>query len=101
MDQKSAAEQLRKAKEATGRALFESGNWRTALEDGDADSSDEEEEEDDAGDGAFNLERMRRETEALREKKEEERLSKLHGERVGGTSTVPPEEPEPQAEGGT
>ncbi len=67
LDKKAAEEQLRKAKEATGRAMFESGNWR----------NDEDEEEED--DSAWNLENLRRETEALRTKKEEERLAAMHG----------------------
>ncbi|KAL1839610.1 hypothetical protein VTJ49DRAFT_1313 [Mycothermus thermophilus] len=69
LDKKQAEEQLRKAKEATGRALFESGNWKM---------EDESEDEDDDSD-AWNLEKLRRETEALRIKKEEERLAALHG----------------------
>ena len=63
MDKKAAEEQARKAKENTGRALFESGNWR-----------DEDDSEDD-DDDAWNLEKLRRETEALRDRKEEERLN--------------------------
>ncbi|KAL2195800.1 hypothetical protein P885DRAFT_39265 [Corynascus similis CBS 632.67] len=68
LDKKAAEEQLRKAKEATGRALFESGNWRM-----------EEDESEDENDTAWNLEKLRQETEALRIKKEEERLAALHG----------------------
>lgn len=68
LDKKAAEEQAAKAKEATGRSLFESGNWR-----------DEDESSDDEDDGAWNLESMRRETEKLRERKEEERLARLHG----------------------
>lgn len=68
LDKKAAEEQLRKAKEATGRALFESGNWKM-----DEEESDEEDE------GALNLEKLRQETEALRIKREEERLAALHG----------------------
>lgn len=64
LDKKAAEEQLRKAKEATGRALFESGNWKM--------DDDDEEEEDDS---AWNLEKLRQETEALRNKREEERLA--------------------------
>lgn len=63
--------QARNAKEATGRAMFESGKWRTDADD--ADESSDEEEEDTA---AWNLEKLRQETEALRAKKEEERLAK-------------------------
>ncbi|ETS79576.1 hypothetical protein PFICI_09429 [Pestalotiopsis fici W106-1] len=66
MDKKAAEEQARKAKEATGRALFESGDWRFQEE--------EESSDDDDNDDAWNLEKMRNETEALRQKKEEERM---------------------------
>ncbi|AEO71428.1 e1c86e24-cc0b-45d4-b7d2-ff2fead2628c [Thermothielavioides terrestris] len=69
LDKKAAEEQLRKAKEATGRALFESGNWKMD-EDSDAESDDG---------GAWNLEKLRQETEALRIKREEERLAAMHG----------------------
>lgn len=69
LDKKAAEEQLRKAKEATGRALFESGNWK----------ADEDDTDDDEDDGVWNLEKMRQETEALRRKKEEERLAAVHG----------------------
>ncbi|KAI9375225.1 hypothetical protein BJX61DRAFT_181356 [Aspergillus egyptiacus] len=73
LDKKAAEEQARRAKEDTGRSLFESGNWRT---------EDSEEESDEEDDSAFNLAALRRETERIREQKEEERLSKLHGEQV-------------------
>ena len=73
LDKKAAEEQARQAKEATGRALFESGNWRTAT---DVDEDDGEE------DDTWNLLRMRQETEAMREKREEERLATLYGEGV-------------------
>jgi hypothetical protein len=66
LDKKAAEEQARQAKEATGRALFESGNWKA--------DEDESEDEDEA-DGNWNLDKLREETEALREKKEEERLA--------------------------
>ena len=70
LDKKAAEEQARKAKDATGRAMFESGKWEDS-------GDDEESDEDD--DGTWNLEAMRRETERLRQQKEEERLTKLHG----------------------
>jgi len=82
LDKKAAEEQAMKAKEATGRALFESGNWRTV---------DDSEEEDEGESDAWNLEKLRKETEALREKKEEERLASLYG-----TSVAPND-----ADGGT
>jgi hypothetical protein len=70
IDKKAAEEQAQKAKEATGRALFESGNWRFT-EEIDSDNPDEDDEDD----GVWNLEKMRRETEALRVKKEEDRIA--------------------------
>ena len=69
MDKKAAEDQARLAKEATGRALFEKGDWEAS---GDEDEeSDGEEDENDA----WNLEKLRQETEALREKKEAERIA--------------------------
>ena len=70
LDKKAAEEQAQKAKEATGKAMFESGDWK----DEDDESSEDEDEQ-----SAWNLEAMRRETERLRMKKEEERLAKLNG----------------------
>lgn len=69
MDKKAAEEQARRAKDSTGRALFESGKWK------DDDESDAESEDED---DPWNLEKLRRETEAIRQKKEEERLMVLH-----------------------
>jgi DRG Family Regulatory Proteins, Tma46 len=66
LDKKQAEEEARKAKEATGRAMFEAGDWQSSDED-----SDEEEDEK----AAWNLEAMRAETERLRLKREEERLA--------------------------
>jgi hypothetical protein len=68
MDKRQAEEQARVAKEATGRALFESGNWRFT------ETVDSDDEGDDEDDNVWNLEKMRKETEALWQKKEEERL---------------------------
>lgn len=67
LDKKAAEEEAKKMKEATGRAMFEKGGWE--------ESSDEE--GDDDGDGAWNLEALRRETEAARQRKEEDRLAAL------------------------
>lgn len=67
MDKKAAEDQARLAKEATGRAMFEKGDWK-------ADENEESEDEDDENDDAWNLEKLRQETEALREKKEAERI---------------------------
>ncbi|KAL1902151.1 Translation machinery-associated protein 46 [Ceratocystis pirilliformis] len=71
LDKKTAEEQAKKAREATGRALFESGGWRM---EGDVDPED-----DGADDDIWNLENLRRETEKLREKKEAERLALAAG----------------------
>ena len=71
LDKKAAEEEAQKMKEATGRAMFEKGDWQF--------SDSEEEDEDDERDGVWNLEAMRRETEALRQKREEERLAALVG----------------------
>lgn len=76
MDKRAAEDQARLAKEATGRSMFESGDWR------DDESSEEEEEDDDDDDGAWNLEDMRKETERLREQNEQDRLIKLNGGEV-------------------
>ncbi|PWY94196.1 translation machinery-associated protein 46 [Aspergillus sclerotioniger CBS 115572] len=72
LDKKAAEEQAQKAKETTGRTLFESGNWR----------AEDESESEDEDDGVWNLEALRRETEKIRERKEEERLAILSGNPV-------------------
>jgi len=74
LDKKAAEEEARKAKEATGRAMFESGDWK-----GSEDEESEDEEEDDDDDETWNLEAMRKETERLQREKEEKRLIALHG----------------------
>jgi len=84
LDKKAAEEQARVAREATGRALFESGNWRL-----DAEELDEDDDDDDA----WNMETLRRETEAQRDKREEERLALAHGYALPSANAV--EEPEP------
>lgn len=72
MDKKAAEEEAKKLKDATGRALFEQGDWEQ-------DSESESEDDDDEDAHAFNLEALRKETEALRQKKEDERLRELNG----------------------
>ena len=67
LDKKAAEEEANKLKEATGRALFEKGDWQV--------SGDEDDEGGD--DGAWNLQALRRETEAARQRREEERLAAL------------------------
>ncbi|APA15516.1 hypothetical protein SS1G_13466 [Sclerotinia sclerotiorum 1980 UF-70] len=83
MDKKAGEEQARLAKEATGRAMFEKGDWE---------ASGDEDDGDDDNDDAWNMEKMRRETEALREKKEAERLANLYG----GAATSSSNEAAPQ-----
>ena len=68
LDKKAAEEEAKMRKEATGRAMFEKGDWA-----GSDDDSDDE------GDGDWNLETMRRETEIARARKEEERLAAKMG----------------------
>lgn len=87
LDKKVAEEEAQKAKEATGRMLFESGDWRRDSEAED-ESEDDDDDSDDDQDGTWNLESMRRETERLRQEKEEERMAKLHG---GSAYVAPPE----------
>ncbi|RKF82008.1 Translation machinery-associated protein 46 [Golovinomyces cichoracearum] len=68
VNKKVAEEQARLAKEATGRALFEKGDWNVAPEESDDEDDD---------DNAWNVEQLRKETEKLREKEELERVSGL------------------------
>src|ERR1700712_1955787 len=65
MDKKAAEQQAQAAKEATGRAMFEKGDWN---------ASGDEDEDDDGEDETWSMEKLRQETEALRERKEAERL---------------------------
>jgi len=82
MDKKQAEEQARAAKEATGRAMFEKGDWEAS---GDEDDDDDGEDSD-----PFNLQKLRMETEALREKKEMERIAQYGGpaQPINGFSAV-------------
>ncbi len=66
MDKKAAEDQARLAKEATGRAMFEKGDWE---------ASGDEDDEDGEDDDSWNMEKLRQETEALQEKKEAERIA--------------------------
>ena len=72
MDKKDAESAALKAKEATGRALFESGNWKAESDD----DSDDDDSEDGTEDARWNLESMRKETERLRLIREDERLKR-------------------------
>lgn len=90
MDKKEAENQARLAKEATGRAMFEKGDW--AASGGEEDSEDDGEDD---GDDAWNMEKLRHETEALREQKEAERIAKAGGKPLSnGISHAEPDIPE-------
>lgn len=82
MDKKAAEDQARLAKEATGRAMFEKGDWNAS---GDEDESDDGGEDSD-DDDTWNMEKLRQETEALREKKEAERIAAGGGTATNGDS---------------
>lgn len=73
MDKKEAEEQAKRSKEESGRQLFEAGGF-------DADSDEEDDDQDDP----FNLDAMRRETERLRELREQERIEKQYAADGGG-----------------
>ncbi|KOS22310.1 Translation machinery-associated protein 46 [Escovopsis weberi] len=89
LDKKAAEEQARKAKDNTGRALFESGKWK--------DEADSEAEDDD-DDDVWNIQKLRKETEALQQRREEERLLSLHGGVLPPTETADAEGDEQEAE---
>ncbi|KKZ60986.1 hypothetical protein EMCG_04363 [[Emmonsia] crescens] len=76
LDKKAAEEEARKAKDASGRAMFESGDWN-ASEDESEDDDDDDDYNDDGDE--WNMDTLRKETERLREQSEEERISKLQG----------------------
>ena len=71
MDKKLAEKEAMEKKEATGRAMFEKGDWKLDID-------DEENAADDDND-AWNLEKLRQETEAMRERKEAERIAAAGG----------------------
>ncbi len=79
LDKKAAEDEARKAKEATGRAMFEQGDWEDSEEEEDSEDEDGEEGEDD-------WEALRRETERIRERDEEERIRGAGGN--GGVGEV-------------
>jgi len=84
LDKKAAEDEARAMKEATGRALFEQGGWEA----GDDDDADDDGSEGDDEDASW-MARMRKETEAARERKEEERIAKTWGvEALPGAQTV-------------
>ena len=63
LDKKEAEQAAQKAKDDTGRAMFEKGGWQDS------------EDEDDADDIGWNLSQLRLETEKARQRKEEERIA--------------------------
>ena len=74
LNKKLAEEEARKAKEATGRDMFERGDWQ-----GSEDESEEDDDDDEADSGVghaeWDLERLRLQTEEERARKEAERLA--------------------------
>ncbi|KAL8854350.1 MAG: hypothetical protein Q9221_000837 [Calogaya cf. arnoldii] len=79
-DKKQAEEEARMAKEATGRAMFEKGDWGSDDEDSEDEDGSDDGEEEGAGDDEWNMEEMRRETEKAREEEERERVRKTGGQ---------------------
>ena len=68
LDKKAAEQQAKEMKEATGRAMFEKGDWEAS-----------EDEDSDGEDDPWNMAALRRETEAARQRREEERLLRENG----------------------
>ncbi|KAI4122677.1 MAG: hypothetical protein LQ338_005675 [Usnochroma carphineum] len=100
LDKRAAEEEARMAKEATGRAMFEKGDWGSDDDSEDEDGSEEADEregerEDGGGEeeGAWDMEEMRRETERAKEEAERERIRGVGGQ-------VRMEEGEEDARGG-
>ncbi|KAL8840641.1 MAG: hypothetical protein Q9176_003754 [Flavoplaca citrina] len=80
-DKKQAEEEARMAKEATGRAMFEQGDWGSDSEDEeDGDDSGDGDDTVEEGDDGWDMEGMRRETEKVREEEEMERIRKTGGQ---------------------
>ena len=71
LSKRAAEDEARRAKEATGRAMFEAGGWEES-EDEESDDSGQED-----GDDAWNMEQMRKETENAKEAAERDRIKKL------------------------
>jgi hypothetical protein len=88
LDKKAAEEEAKRMKEATGRAMFERGDWQLS-----EDENEDDDEDDEANKAVWNLEALRRETEATRARREEERLAALAGfslgENTNGNGTGP------------
>lgn len=83
LDKKAAEEEAKRAKEATGRAMFEMGGWEESSEEEESDDDrDDEEDEEEEQDG-WDMEEMRRETERVKEEEERRRI-----EGVGGQASI-------------
>ncbi|KAI4112349.1 MAG: hypothetical protein LQ345_006489, partial [Seirophora villosa] len=76
LDKKAAEEEARVAKEATGRAMFEEGDWGSESEEEEEEDEDGEDqgEDDDDDAEAWDMARMRRETEQAKEEEERRRI---------------------------
>lgn len=74
LDKRAAEEEAKKMKEATGRAMFEKGDWQESDSEGESDDDESEDGGDGDGRHTWNLEALRRETEAARQRREELRL---------------------------
>jgi hypothetical protein len=90
LDKKAAEDEARKAKEATGRAMFEQGGWEEdSEEEGESgDDGGEGESEGDSGEEGWDVEGMRRETERVREEEERRRVEGLGGRAVAEENGV-------------
>ncbi|KAI9886317.1 MAG: hypothetical protein M1823_001875 [Watsoniomyces obsoletus] len=98
LDKKAAEEEARKARDATGREMFEKGDWMKFDDDDDGSGSDDDdsgEEEEGSGEGdeeeggLNDMDALRRETEEIREREERERIRDMEmgiqrGVGVGG-----------------
>ncbi|MCJ1463446.1 hypothetical protein MMC07_002053 [Pseudocyphellaria aurata] len=73
LDKKAAEEEARRAKEATGRAMFEKGGWEGS-DDEDEDEADRDDDDANEQGMGWDMESMRRETERIRDEKERARI---------------------------
>lgn len=82
LTKKAAEDEARKAKEATGRAMFESGDWKGSEDEDSEDESDDDDEQD-----AWNLQALRKETDDLRDQTEKTRITTLGGASASSNNT--------------
>ncbi|KAI9841780.1 MAG: hypothetical protein M1837_000374, partial [Sclerophora amabilis] len=80
LDKKAAEDEARKAKEATGRAMFEKGGWDESEDEEDDDDDDDHDDDNEA----WNLQSLRLQTEAAAEQKERDRIASAGGGGGGG-----------------